>query len=428
MKGRRLIIFGVLVAIAAVALTMKPRPKPVQLFDGTLLELTRLKLGTSNAFVHGSALERALGPLLPTNGMQLGRLRLNRPTTANQFDFRESVLSLEFRLSGRPVENGNSRVLSPKFYREFRLVISGDDEFPFVHEFLQTSRFSDGVFLYVNSTCFPRSSRFLHFELQQHDDRLGPWRTVAELYRTNPARDETRKWRAEPAPIQRHTNGVEFLMGTLTVSPHDSNPWEYFWQATVDIPFQVKVNGVLSTNWTLHQTKGEDTSGNSLFIGASRHIENNWSIYRAFRSLDPRKVWRLRADLAPESGFPPDELFTFEIPAPPSGSFVTNFAGVPMTVGWVNVNMLSVELVEKPAGKRLVFVDARDAQGRSIREHSGSWDRARFWRSLKVPERSPSGESLPIQATIALTRNIPIEVTVQPQFIEGSTNRQSDGQ
>src|SRR4030095_16579730 len=148
---------------------------------------------------------------------------------------------------------------------------------------------------------------------------------------------------------------------TVKVSPHDSNPWEYFWQTTVDIPFQVKVDGVLRTNWTLHQLNGEDTSGNSLFIGASRHIENDWSIYRASRSLDPGKVWRLRADLAPESGFAPEELFTFDAPAPPSGSFATEFANVRLNIGWVNVNMLSVELVEEPAGKRLIFVDAQDA-------------------------------------------------------------------
>jgi hypothetical protein len=427
MKGRRLIIFGVLVAVAAVALMMKPRPKPLRLFDGTLLELSRLKLGSSNAFVHGSALERGLEPLLPTNGMRLGRVRLNRPMTANRIGFKESVLSLEFRLSGSPVENGTSRILSTKFYREFRLVISGDDKFPYIHEFLQTSRYHDGVFLYINSTCFPRSSSALHFELQQHDDRLGPWRTVAEFYRTNPARDEARNWSAEPTPLQRRTNAVEFVMGTVKVSPHDSNPWEYFWQTTVDIPFQVKVDGVLRTNWTLHQLNGEDTSGNSLFIGASRHIENDWSIYRASRSLDPGKVWRLRADLAPESGFAPEELFTFDAPAPPSGSLATNFANVRLNIGWVNVNMLSVELVEEPAGKRLIFVDAQDAHGRSIREHSGSWGRTRFWRSINVPERSPSGESPPIRATIALTRNIPIEVTVQPRFMEGSTNRGSDG-
>ena len=423
MKGRRLIIFGALVAVLAVALMMKPPPKPVRISDGTLIGLSRLKFGTSNAFIHGSGLERLLGSLLPTNGVRVGSVQLNRPKPSNNYRLEQSTLSAEFRFSGLVVDNGSSRILSPKFHREFRLLITGVDGFPYVEEFLRTARYSDGVFLYVNSTSFPRGSPVLHFQVQQHDERLAPWRTVAEFHRPNPARDEARKWTTEAFPVRRITNDVELLIDTVTVSPRDSNKWEYFWQATVNIPFQVRVNGVLKTNWTLHQVNGKDTSGNSLFIGAIRESRNDWSIYHAFRSLDPRKVWRLSADVAPESVFAPDELFTFEVPIPPAASFVTNFGGAELKVGWVNGNMLSVELPGNSAGKRLIFVEARDGNGRPIGEHSGSWGRTRFWKSINLPGVSPATLGAPptsstgaITATIAITRNIPVEITIQPKL------------
>ena len=430
MKGRKIIAVCVVIVLACLALTVKPRTKPVRLADGTLIELSGLKFGTSNAFVHGNGLERILGNLLPTNGLQLGPLKLNRPKIANQYGFNRSTLSAEFRISGPPVAVGKSLLLNPKFYREYRVVITGPDGFPYVEEFLRPTLYPDGAFIYVNSTSFPRRARILHFQIQQHDQQLAPWKTLVEFEGRNPGRDEQRSWPVEMTPVQRLTNDLEFLVDRITVTPTHSNRWEYFWQTTVNIPIQVKENGVLGTNWTLHQIQAEDVSGNSLFVGVAKQPVNDWMLLQGFRSLDPGKVWRVKADLARESEFPPEELFTFEVPVPPGGSFLTNFGSDVLKVGWVNSNMLAVELPEKPEGKRLIFVGARDYRGRSIDEHSGSWSRSRFWKSLKLPERVSRGDAQSaaagpgkadvITATVALTRNIPVEFTVQPQLNESS--------
>ena len=140
MKSRRLVIIGAIAVVATIALVVKPRAKPVRLADGTWIELSRLKFGLSNNFIHGSVLERSLGIVLPTNGFRLGRVQLKRPQPSNHYRFEKPVLAAEFRFTGEAVDNGKSLILSPKFYRQFRLVITGEDRFPYVEEFIRTTR------------------------------------------------------------------------------------------------------------------------------------------------------------------------------------------------------------------------------------------------------------------------------------------------
>jgi hypothetical protein len=138
------------------------------------------------------------------------------------------------------------------FNREFRLVITGEDGFPYVEEFQKAAKYGEGVFIYVNATAFPRRSRVLRFRLQHHDGPIAPWHTVAEFRRRNPV-DESDDWSAETAPIHRTSGPFEFIAGQVAVETNHSNEMQSFWASTVTIPFQLRENGIIQTNWNLHQ-------------------------------------------------------------------------------------------------------------------------------------------------------------------------------
>jgi hypothetical protein len=381
-----------------------------------------LKFGVSNEFTHGRLLERALRGAIPSNGLSVASLRLQRPTGLTLQYGDVPALSVEFQLSGPEVGSGRGQMLAPKFHRPFRLVILGEDGFPYVEEFERIRKYQDGVYVYVTTTAFPRTSSVLRFRLEQHNDRLGPWRTVAEFTRRNPARAKEKEWFPESYPVMRTSHGLSFVLGEVTVGQNHSNAWENFWQNRVTIPLQIAQDGVLLTNWGLHELRAEDSSGNSLFLGTEKSVENGWIVHRAFRSVDPGKEWRLRAGIAPDSAYAATNLFTLRVPIPLGAPFTTNVGGYPLKVGFVNVDMLSVDLLTKAPELRLAFVGARDEQGRDLDAHSGSWGQFGFWKALSLPALSSltPPPAATITATIAISPNVPVEFTIKPRLIDSS--------
>jgi hypothetical protein len=424
MKGRRLLIILAMALLAmgwTIVAVLWPAT-PQRLADGSLVTLKQLKFGPTNEFTHGQALERMLGNVIPSNGLRIAKFQLQRPARVNFRNADVSSLSAQFQLSGPEIEAGRSSpVTSRKFYRQFRMVILGEDGFPFVEEFERIQRYADGIYIYVNSTAFPRSSKMLRFQLQQHDDPLGPWRTVTEFMRKNPARAKDKVWSPEDFPVRRTADGIQFELGEVTVQPSHSNAWENFWQSTVTIPLRVTHGGVSLTNWSLHDLKAEDSSGNLLFLGVQKTANDDGIFCRTFRSVDPAKRWRLRAGLSPDSAYAATNLFTLQVPIPLAAPFTTNVGGHPVQVGFVNTDMLSVDLLTNAPDLRLAFVGAWNEEGKSIAEHGGSWGQFRFWKMLSLPSlRSsiPPPPGAKIIATIAISRNVPLECVIQPRLID----------
>jgi hypothetical protein len=425
MKGRRLLITLAVAALVMglIVVAVAPRPAPHRLPDGSLVTLTQLKFGPTNQFTHGRLLEQLLGAWIPSNGLSVATLKLQRAAKANLWYDGSPALSAEFHLSGPEIAAGRGLLLRPKFHRPFRLVILGEDDFPYVEEFERSKQYPDGVFLYVTTTAFPRSSKMLRFRLEQREDRLGPWQKVAEFSRKNPVDtkelERRPEWRPEPGRVTRTNDGINFVLGELIVAQDFTNTWDNFWQNTVTIPVQITQNGVLLTNWGLHDLRAEDSSGNSLHLGAQKSVKDSWVVWKTFRSIDPARVWRLRAGLAPDSAYAPTNLFTVHVPVPPGAPFTTNVGGYPLEVGFVNMNMLSVELLTNSPSLRLAFVGARDDSGKDIAEHSGSWSQFRFWKSLALrpSPNSPSSGAKSVTATIAISPNVPLEFTVKPRLI-----------
>ena len=300
--------------------------------------------------------------------------------------------------------------LGPDFYRQFRCVVSGEVGIEFVEEFWPNGfkYYRDGYFGYILSSRFPRDSKRLNFRIEQQKEQGGSWRTIANFRIKNPAHDAKLPWKAEPAPITKVADGMEFVLGQVTMEPRPFSDKD-IWNHRFDIPFQVRANGLTLTNCSTAQIEADDSSGNWGINSMPRGFTNGWSLVSGWRGLDRRFVWRLRVDFAPVSQFRPESLFQFSVPVALAIPILTNAADIPLKISWVNQHMLSVEMLTNREDLRLLFVAAKDSAARNLDDVSGSWGQTRFWRSVKF-----DGTNQSVEATVAVVPNAKVTVYVQP--------------
>jgi hypothetical protein len=206
---------------------------------------------------------------------------------------------------------------------------------------------------------------------------------------------------------------MEFVLGQVTMETRPFSDKD-IWNHRFDMPFQVRANGVVLTNWSTAHIEADDASGNWGINSMPAGFTNGWNLARGWRGLDPRFVWRLKVDFAPASQFRPESLFQFRVPVSLVSPILTNAAGIPLEISWVNQNMLSVQMLTKPEDLRLLFVDAKDSQGRNLAEYSGSWGQAGFWRALRL-----DGTNQAVEATVAIVPNVRVTFYAQPRLTMG---------
>jgi hypothetical protein len=378
----------------------------VRLPDGSVLILESVKIGRTNEFLHGKTVERVFGRLLPTNGVSLPYLELQPPSKKVFYGPHTTSLTAKFRLSGKSA--ASNELVRSSFHRQFRAIIVGEDGFEYVNEFWPFEKLRDGYFSYLSTTLFQRDSNRLRFRVERRNRNGGSWEVVAEFVADNqPAVDAV--WIAEKFPATRLTDGMEITLGEVRVQPEPFNASD-IWKQSVSIPFQIRMAGMLLTNWDTHDLVIRDSSGNVDHFGSIKVVTNGWIIERVWRSLDPRKIWRIEANLAQDSDFTATNLFTLRIPVSLS-TLVTNIDGFPLR-GSLNDNWLSVELLTNKSDLRLSLVQAQDQNGTNIAEWSGSWAQFRFNKSLSLP--APGGEVI---ATLAIHKNVKAEFTIKPLLI-----------
>jgi hypothetical protein len=383
-----------------------------RLDDGSILALNRVEYGSTNEFSHGKQWEKLLGDLIPTNGIQIAKFKAERPTKVRFFMAGQPWLSIEFKVIPHS-RHGTPLLARSDFYRQFRCIVSGETGIEFVEEFLGDGfkNYRDGYFDYILSSRFPRDSKRLNFRIEQQKEQAGSWRTIANFRIKNPARDAKLPWTAEPAPITKVANGMEFVLGHVTM---ESRPFSEkdIWNHRFDIPFQVRANGVALTNWSTAQVEADDASGNWGVNSMPQGFTNGWSLVRGWRGLDPRFVWRLQVDFAPAFQFRPESLFQFSVPVSLATPILTNAADIPLKISWVNQHMLSVQMLTNREDLRLLFVAAKDSQGRNLNDFSGSWGQAGFWHSVKF-----DGTNRSVEATVAVVPNVKVTFYVQPKLV-----------
>ena len=73
--------------------------------------------------------------------------------------------------------------------------------------------------------------------------------------------------------------------------------------------------------------------------------------------------------------------------------------------------MLSVQMLTNRSDVRLLFVEAKDREGRDLNGFTGSWNQQGFWRALNL-----DGTIQSVDATIAVVPNVHVTYYIQPKL------------
>ncbi len=401
------IIFTVAMIGIAVAVFVATRPPASQhqaLPDGSILVLKRVTVSPKVEIVHGFVLERLFGNVIPAKGLHLLNLKLDRPTKQYFGSSSGSWLVAEFQLVGPNATN--NPFAKPAFSRQFRYVLHGDSGIEYVHEMwnLQFRPCREGLRGYVVANRFPRESPWLGIRVERRDsqNQPGPWHTVADFKIKNPAPAIVQPWVAQSVPTTQSLGGMDFILGQISVKtvPHLNND---IWNHMVHIPFEVRSNGILLTNWSAAYTHVEDATG-------------NWDLFASHRSLDPKHVWKLETDFEMTSGFSADQVATVDVPRALPPPLVTNVGGVPVSISWSTAGSGPVTLGAGFPTNRpdlsLSFISAQDENGRPLQSSYGSWNKNHFWKGF-----SSAPNNAKIRVTFAVAPDIRLTYFAQPQLL-----------
>jgi len=410
-------MISVLVACVVIGLLLW-RDDDAQTFtlpDGSRFVLSKVRVGRTNVYLHGSFLSKSIGRFVPSNGLSIATFKIAPPkkVMVNAWSESGDILSARFQFfpaSGR-TDDGSDEW----FYREFRLLVTGDDGFSYVHEFQRPHElkiYPDGIYGYLHAATWPRTSARITIRLEHRSSESSrDYRELATFMVKNPRRVEAEIWPV-PQPFRTNLPGdVDVEIGEMVVRKNTTTYAGDIWEHMAELPVRFTCNGQVLTNWGIQYGPITDATGNRDFFSAIKVFTNEWTVYRLFRVLDPKVPWRFDISFALDSNYSQTNLFDFDAPWPMKGKISTNLAGVPVTIGYVYTDMLDVELPTKPPYLRLSFVKAIDDDGKDLNAVAASWRQHGFSRKLSVRNQ----KTVNVRATIAIHPNYPTSFTLQPR-------------
>jgi RNA polymerase sigma factor (sigma-70 family) len=329
-----------------------------------------------------------------------------------------SLLVAEFKLTG-PNAASNALV-KPAFFRLFRFVVYGEKGIEYAAQIWPDNfqAYPDGCYGYAATSTFPRDAQWLGFRVEKREsvDQGGPWEKVADLKLKNPRQASIQPWVAESAPITKSDEGLDFTLGEVTVktipSMTISSVTNNIWNHVVTASTEVHSNGVLVKNWAAEYgyIRAEDASG-------------NWGNLAWYSSLDPRYVWKIKADFEMQSDFPAERVATITLPVSTGGetaTIVTNIMNTPVTISWDGY-WLDASMPENDATKALKFVGAENDEGEKVVEAGGSWSQFRFRKGSMMVRRNGTlimdFKPATTKVTVAVVPNVHVEFFTQPKLV-----------
>ena len=438
-----------------------PDPNRVQhLEDGSLFSLRRISFNNTNVFTHGNWLERNLGNIIPSKGINLGPLHLQRRTFESFPDEDTRGLVVEFKRL-----TTNAPGLLPLALRAPRLVrclIVGDDGSDYPAEFdarlgilyndiggfyddatdpIQSRHFfnsngprtlkrPDGEFEYLTAADFPRASAWLTFRFECSDRPAlsAPnwhWEPLAQFKIKNPVSAKPHSWQSTPLPANNEIDGVRFVLNDITVHPQQSGEANMT-DREVATSLRVLSNGVVQSQWRVFSIRLEDALGNTRERGHPFQFRDGCLIQNDRLFLDPKQTWKFEADLAQGAllrqgdqiateGLDPGSLCTIRVPLTLGPSLLTNVHDVPMRISPSSRYVINgqkfldyqVEITAGHTGRRILIPALN--QLRFIVDqplYPGS-PRGAF---IAVPDNGGSDADL----TFALVKNYHLEFFVKP--------------
>jgi hypothetical protein len=402
-----------------------------RLSDGSVLILSQVAYGTTNLVLHGNAIERLLGDLIPSTGIHVLGHSLHRPQRRSYSYEGKPILVLEFQMdTANPSRNlFGSGANQPEY---LCCVSDGTGQ-----EFTQ-SGFGLGNLRPVLITAFPRDSKWLNVSIKRLTHSSDPIKMAAFRIR-NPAPLLKQPWPAQVSPICIASNGMDFALAEATVEERTPTIGNEYSHRTY-LPLRVRENGVVLTNWSPVSVQAQDASGNHshlspMWLVLQTYIRTNWhypgvlpdppqewSVHWSWEALDTRFVWRLETDFAPLPAAPIEDKLEFVVPNP-SSPFTTNIAGVPVQIrswqilsGQVMQELnLEAQISNNRTDLRIAILDLRDGNGDRV--GFGLYPGQTQTRLITMPQSPGTPLPWPLHATIAVVPNIHVTFFVQPRLV-----------
>lgn len=221
----------ILIVMSALFVSFRSQGASVLLSNGSVLQVSRVKVGFTNQFDHGVQLERILGNAISTNGWKVGKWSLQRPATES-FGWTTNAEALAIQLKITP-PRAKTNTAGPFAYRSFdrnyRILHWGEDGFRYTEEFPDRHfrQRRDGYFGYVETTTYARTSPLIHLEIQNREDKDADWVTAAKLTFRNPKKSKVQGWAVQTYPVTNAFGDFTAVLGAIQVQQPKDNVTRY---------------------------------------------------------------------------------------------------------------------------------------------------------------------------------------------------------
>jgi len=393
--------------------------------------LSDLRIGATSVYVHGTAIQKIFG-LFHTNNAVLsaGPLTLKTP---ERIVFRNppDAESLTFQFQLLPGSPREDSILNPPFFRNRRILLYGDDHFPYVIEIISGygpaypynsfHKYADGIFGAFQQWTYPRDSKMFHFRIEERDSRdSDDWHELATFDLPNPHPIQPEHREVDTSPHFKIPPDIEIEIGDLVVRDHPTNQFHDIYNPWAYLSTRIKRGGQAVTNWGMFEATYTDAIGNTERFGSGKTITNDWLTFGTHRPLDPATPWHFKAAFGEDHDFAKTNIFTVSIHLPINGQILTNFGPYRAQLASVNRDALAVELIEKPEDVHLDLISATNDKGWTNGFLTGGGSQHRFVRNMNT-WRSPDGvmhseSTSQITVTIAIHPIHWTKFTLQPRY------------
>ncbi len=412
------ICVAILALVPATCALLRKGNRPVRLKDGSLLGVASIRYGRTNQFLIGNFVERTFGRFLPRAGISLFGFKLAPPERIAFSGAEGTKLAIMFRLQN--ANDPGNPLLPANLYQHSRLLLISDDGFAYYGRFGGFLKHGKAYYGFGSATAFPQEGRDMRIriELMKGGDWrkqiAGTWRSLAEFRVRNPGDARPESWIADPAQLSKRVGDLEVALGGVLVVQTPTNFAITRPDFCAMVPFQTRFGGQTSTNWRAHDIVLSDSVGNSIAPCSPISITNGWRNYASWGVLDPRRVWKVHAEFALDSGFSGDELCTLQVQQYPlANPLRTNFHGIPVQAEYdpIEIDKLAIYLTNPQEGTRLTLVNAHNEDGHPL--HGWSDSQHKFSISINVPKAGTI-----VTTTFAIHKNVPLEFFTQPKLTE----------
>ena len=401
-RRRKRLGFAALLAILLLSawhFSTSDLPQTARLPDGTTLVLRSIKSGATNTFTHGTALEKILDFIGIVGPLDIFGLNLQAPQKVVEHANGSRALTFQFECTPQLPSQG--------FPRSFRFIHQGNDEFPYVQEYPKGKTIRGGMFLYLTTDRFARSSPFIRIELQERESRSANWKSIAQFKVKNP--DPIPPTPFTPALVDRETNGPlsVFCQTPRVYIDNASSKWD-IWPSRLEIPLRVLDQDQPAIDWVATDLHLEDQLGNCAASSLNTRLKNGSAVLTTFKCLAPTQTWKIGVRFSPVAA---SNQFTVELSTlGGAANLLTNFNGTSLRLT-LQHDLLDLHLLPETNDLRLVYLKSENDAGQLLEPINLYSTR----QAASVMLGSAPGTL--IRVTFALLPSFPFSFTIQPELL-----------